>query len=70
MAGGRAKAHEWAQTLEAVERTYGVDRFVVLSDERGLQAAGAIEFGRKGRSGPVSGMGALAKGMAAVGARS
>ena len=31
VANGRASYAEWAQTLEAVERTYGVDRFVVLA---------------------------------------
>lgn len=50
---------------EILQESGTMDRFVVLSDERGLRAAGAIEFGRKGRPG----MGALAKGMEAVGAR-
>src|SRR5919199_226494 len=31
IATGRAKAAEWAQTLEAIERSYGVDRHVVLA---------------------------------------
>lgn len=66
-----ARLEHWDQGHSEILKESGtMDRFVVLSDERGLQAAGAIEFGRKGRSGPVSGMGALAKGMAAVGARS
>src|SRR5919202_948975 len=31
IATGRAKAAEWARTLEAIERSYGVDRHVVLA---------------------------------------
>ena len=31
IANGRAKAAEWAQALEAIERSYGVDRHVVLA---------------------------------------
>lgn len=50
---------------EVLQESGTMDRFVVLSDEGGLRAAGAIEFGRKGRPG----IAALAKGMEAVGAR-
>lgn len=53
---------------EILKESGSMDRFVVLSDERGLRAAGAIEFGRDGKNGRVEGMRALAKGLAAVGA--
>lgn len=65
-----ARLEHWDQGhSEILKESGSMDRFVVLSDERGLRAAAAIEFGRKGKNGHVSGMGALAKGMAAVGAR-
>lgn len=65
-----ARLEHWEQGhSEILKESGSMDRFVVLSDERGLRAAGAIEFGRTGKNGRVEGMKALAKGMDAVGAR-
>lgn len=58
-------AHRDQGHAQILKESGSMDRFVALSDEAGLMAAGAIEFGRKGRPGVA----ALASGMAAVGAR-